>query len=156
MRGTSNQAWRQALQVSCHFLEVDKHACFDPKISINLKVNQLMALKYACIFFWIVGFIKLTLLCFGFSLDSECWHWTFCSRSLPPSAGMLLSFDVPVHMGKDGKPINRFLASRGRNFQQMLVALIHEVSCCWLFFAFPNYYTSFPALLSLLFMLIGC
>ncbi|XP_041255029.1 focadhesin isoform X2 [Onychostruthus taczanowskii] len=44
------------------------------------------------------------------------------------AAGMLLCFDLPVHMGKDGKPINRFLASRGRNFQQMLVALIHEVN----------------------------
>ncbi|XP_075595347.1 focadhesin isoform X2 [Balearica regulorum gibbericeps] len=44
------------------------------------------------------------------------------------AAGMLLCYDLPVHMGKDGKPIKRFLASRGRNFQQMLVALIHEVN----------------------------
>ncbi|XP_071436202.1 focadhesin isoform X1 [Pithys albifrons albifrons] len=44
------------------------------------------------------------------------------------AAGMLLCYDLPVHMGKDGKPINRFLASRGRSFQQMLVALIHEVN----------------------------
>ncbi|XP_066195236.1 focadhesin isoform X2 [Sylvia atricapilla] len=44
------------------------------------------------------------------------------------AAGMLQCFDLPVHMGRDGKPINRFLASRGRNFQQMLVALIHEVN----------------------------
>ncbi|XP_014808099.1 PREDICTED: focadhesin [Calidris pugnax] len=44
------------------------------------------------------------------------------------AAGMLLCYDLPVHVGKDGKPINRFLTSRGRNFQQMLVALIHEVS----------------------------
>ncbi|NXM42399.1 FOCAD protein, partial [Gymnorhina tibicen] len=44
------------------------------------------------------------------------------------AAGMLLCFDLPVHMGRDGKPINRFLASRGRNFQKMLVALIHEVN----------------------------
>ncbi|NWQ77385.1 FOCAD protein, partial [Columbina picui] len=44
------------------------------------------------------------------------------------AAGMLLCYDLPVHMGKDGKPIHRFLASRGRNFQQMLVALIHEVN----------------------------
>uniref|UniRef100_A0A669Q9U6 Focadhesin n=1 Tax=Phasianus colchicus TaxID=9054 RepID=A0A669Q9U6_PHACC len=44
------------------------------------------------------------------------------------AAGMLLCYDLPVHMGRDGKPINRFLASRGRNFQQMLVALIHEVN----------------------------
>ncbi|KAM9262979.1 focadhesin isoform 1-T2 [Morus bassanus] len=44
------------------------------------------------------------------------------------AAGMLLCYDLPVHTGKDGKPIIRFLASRGRNFQQMLVALIHEVN----------------------------
>ncbi|KAM9214248.1 focadhesin [Leptosomus discolor] len=44
------------------------------------------------------------------------------------AAGMLLCYDLPVHMGKDGKPINRFLASRGRSFQQMLIALIHEVN----------------------------
>ncbi|XP_054665366.1 focadhesin isoform X2 [Grus americana] len=44
------------------------------------------------------------------------------------AAGMLLCYDLPVHMGKDGRPIKRFLASRGRNFQQMLVALIHEVN----------------------------
>ncbi|XP_005155029.2 focadhesin [Melopsittacus undulatus] len=44
------------------------------------------------------------------------------------AAGMLSCYDLPVHMGKDGKPINRFLTSRGRNFQQMLVALIHEVN----------------------------
>ncbi|EMP34040.1 hypothetical protein UY3_08786 [Chelonia mydas] len=42
------------------------------------------------------------------------------------AGGMLLCYDLPIHMGKDGKPISRFLASRGRNFQQMLIALIHE------------------------------
>ncbi|XP_062985286.1 focadhesin [Elgaria multicarinata webbii] len=44
------------------------------------------------------------------------------------AAGMLLSYDLPIHVGKDGKPIIRFLASRGRNFHQMLIALIHEVN----------------------------
>ncbi|NXC74496.1 FOCAD protein, partial [Anhinga anhinga] len=44
------------------------------------------------------------------------------------AAGMLMCYDLPIHTGKDGKPINRFLASRGRNFQQMLVAVIHEVN----------------------------
>uniref|UniRef100_A0A4X2KVD1 Focadhesin n=1 Tax=Vombatus ursinus TaxID=29139 RepID=A0A4X2KVD1_VOMUR len=44
------------------------------------------------------------------------------------AAGMLLCYDLPIHVGKDGKPINRFLASRGRSFQQILVALIHEVN----------------------------
>ncbi|XP_054253449.1 focadhesin isoform X3 [Indicator indicator] len=44
------------------------------------------------------------------------------------AAGMLFCYDLPVHVGKDGKPINRFLASRARSFQQMLVALIHEVN----------------------------
>ncbi|XP_038626498.1 focadhesin isoform X1 [Tachyglossus aculeatus] len=43
------------------------------------------------------------------------------------SAGMLLCYDIPIHVDKDGRPINRFLASRGRSFQQTLVALLHEV-----------------------------
>uniref|UniRef100_A0A8C5LP43 Focadhesin n=1 Tax=Leptobrachium leishanense TaxID=445787 RepID=A0A8C5LP43_9ANUR len=44
------------------------------------------------------------------------------------AAGMLLSYDLPVQTDKDGRPINRFLASRGRSYQQMLTALIHEVN----------------------------
>ncbi|XP_042660532.1 focadhesin isoform X2 [Tyto alba] len=44
------------------------------------------------------------------------------------AAGMLLCYDLPVHMGEDGKPINRFLVSRRHKFQQMLVVLIHEVN----------------------------
>ncbi|XP_051498535.1 focadhesin [Apus apus] len=44
------------------------------------------------------------------------------------AAGMLSCYDLPVHMGKDGRPLPRFLASRGRSFQQVLVALIHEVN----------------------------
>uniref|UniRef100_A0A670K5U6 Focadhesin n=1 Tax=Podarcis muralis TaxID=64176 RepID=A0A670K5U6_PODMU len=42
------------------------------------------------------------------------------------AAGILLSYDLPIHVGKDGKPISRFLASRGRSFHQMLIALLHE------------------------------
>ncbi|XP_069818133.1 focadhesin [Dendropsophus ebraccatus] len=44
------------------------------------------------------------------------------------AAGMLLCYDLPVQTDRDGKPINRFLASRGRSYQQMLTALIHEVN----------------------------
>ncbi|XP_071588266.1 focadhesin isoform X2 [Heliangelus exortis] len=44
------------------------------------------------------------------------------------AAGLLFCYDLPVHMGKDGKPIPRFLASRGRSFQQMLALLIHKVN----------------------------
>uniref|UniRef100_A0A670K9E5 Focadhesin n=1 Tax=Podarcis muralis TaxID=64176 RepID=A0A670K9E5_PODMU len=44
------------------------------------------------------------------------------------AAGILLSYDLPIHVGKDGKPISRFLASRGRSFHQMLIALLHEVN----------------------------
>lgn len=44
------------------------------------------------------------------------------------AAGMLLSYDLPIQSDKDGRPINRFLASRGRSYQQMLTALIHEVN----------------------------
>ncbi|PIO37284.1 hypothetical protein AB205_0097880, partial [Aquarana catesbeiana] len=45
-----------------------------------------------------------------------------------PRAGMLLCYDLPVQTDRDGRPINRFLASRGRSYQQMLTALIHEVN----------------------------
>ncbi|XP_069486861.1 focadhesin [Ambystoma mexicanum] len=44
------------------------------------------------------------------------------------AAGMLLCYDLPIQTDKDGRPINRFLASRGRSYQQMLTALIHEVN----------------------------
>ncbi|XP_028567937.2 focadhesin [Podarcis muralis] len=44
------------------------------------------------------------------------------------AAGILLSYDLPIHVGKDGKAISRFLASRGRSFHQMLIALLHEVN----------------------------
>ncbi|NXG65496.1 FOCAD protein, partial [Hemiprocne comata] len=44
------------------------------------------------------------------------------------AAGMLSCYDLPVHMGKDGRPLPRFLATRGRSFQQVMVALIHEVN----------------------------
>ncbi|XP_059498906.1 focadhesin isoform X2 [Stegostoma tigrinum] len=43
------------------------------------------------------------------------------------AAGLLLCYDLHVQTDKDGKPINRFLVSRGRSYQQMLAALIHEV-----------------------------
>uniref|UniRef100_A0A8K9WY35 DUF3730 domain-containing protein n=1 Tax=Oncorhynchus mykiss TaxID=8022 RepID=A0A8K9WY35_ONCMY len=44
------------------------------------------------------------------------------------AAGLLLSFDLPVQTDRDGRPINRFLLSRGRSYQQMLATLIHEVN----------------------------
>ncbi|XP_067301442.1 focadhesin isoform X2 [Pseudorasbora parva] len=44
------------------------------------------------------------------------------------AAGLLLCFDLPVQTDKDGRPINRFLVSRGRSYQQMLATLIHEVN----------------------------
>nr|XP_033775395.1 focadhesin isoform X2 [Geotrypetes seraphini] len=44
------------------------------------------------------------------------------------AAGMLMCYDLPIQTDRDGRPINRFLASRGRSYQQMLTALIHEVS----------------------------
>uniref|UniRef100_UPI00398F1918 focadhesin n=1 Tax=Pristiophorus japonicus TaxID=55135 RepID=UPI00398F1918 len=43
------------------------------------------------------------------------------------AAGLLLCYDLHIQIDKDGKPINRFLVSRGRSYQQMLAALIHEV-----------------------------
>ncbi|MBN3321520.1 FOCAD protein, partial [Atractosteus spatula] len=44
------------------------------------------------------------------------------------AAGLLLCYDLPIQTDRDGRPINRFLVSRGRSFQQMLAALIHEVN----------------------------
>uniref|UniRef100_A0A673VPZ0 Focadhesin n=1 Tax=Salmo trutta TaxID=8032 RepID=A0A673VPZ0_SALTR len=42
------------------------------------------------------------------------------------AAGLLLSFDLPIQTDRDGRPINRFLLSRGRSYQLMLATLIHE------------------------------
>uniref|UniRef100_A0A672R7K7 Focadhesin n=1 Tax=Sinocyclocheilus grahami TaxID=75366 RepID=A0A672R7K7_SINGR len=42
------------------------------------------------------------------------------------AAGLLLCYDLPVQTDKDGRPITRFLVSRGRSYQQMLATLIHE------------------------------
>ncbi|XP_043916316.1 focadhesin [Protopterus annectens] len=43
------------------------------------------------------------------------------------AAGMLLSFEHPIQTDREGRPITRFLVTRGRNYQQMVSALIHEV-----------------------------
>uniref|UniRef100_A0A7N8WSZ9 Focadhesin n=1 Tax=Mastacembelus armatus TaxID=205130 RepID=A0A7N8WSZ9_9TELE len=42
------------------------------------------------------------------------------------AAGLLLCYELPVQTDRDGKPINRFLISRSRSYQQTLTALIHE------------------------------
>ncbi|KAJ8397874.1 hypothetical protein AAFF_G00435630 [Aldrovandia affinis] len=44
------------------------------------------------------------------------------------AAGLLLCYDLPVQTDREGRPIPRFLISRGRSYQQMLAALIHEVN----------------------------
>ncbi|KAK2900269.1 focadhesin isoform X1 [Channa argus] len=44
------------------------------------------------------------------------------------AAGLLLCYDLPVQRDRDGKPIDRFLVSRSRSYQQMMTALIHEVN----------------------------
>ncbi|CAJ1086531.1 focadhesin [Xyrichtys novacula] len=44
------------------------------------------------------------------------------------AAGLLLCYDLPVQTDRDGKPIDRFLVSRSRSYQQTLSALIHEVN----------------------------
>ncbi|XP_040613114.1 focadhesin isoform X1 [Mesocricetus auratus] len=43
------------------------------------------------------------------------------------AGGMLFCYDVAMYQSKDGKPLNRLMASRGRNFKQTLLALVHEV-----------------------------
>uniref|UniRef100_A0A8C9QX52 Focadhesin n=1 Tax=Scleropages formosus TaxID=113540 RepID=A0A8C9QX52_SCLFO len=44
------------------------------------------------------------------------------------AAGLLLCYELPVQSDREGRPISRFLVSRGRSYQQMLAALIHEVN----------------------------
>ncbi|XP_063465920.1 focadhesin isoform X8 [Symphalangus syndactylus] len=43
------------------------------------------------------------------------------------AGGMLFCYDVSMYQSKDGKPLNRLMASRGRNFKQTSLALVHEV-----------------------------
>ncbi|XP_060221806.1 focadhesin isoform X2 [Meriones unguiculatus] len=43
------------------------------------------------------------------------------------AGGMLFCYDVAMYQNKDGKPLNRLMASRGRSFKQTTLALVHEV-----------------------------
>ncbi|KAF6327318.1 focadhesin [Rhinolophus ferrumequinum] len=43
------------------------------------------------------------------------------------AGGMLFCYDVSMYQSKDGKPLNRLMASRGRSFKQTSLALVHEV-----------------------------
>lgn len=43
------------------------------------------------------------------------------------AGGMLLCYDISMYQSKDGKPLNRLMASRGRSFKQTSLALVHEV-----------------------------
>ncbi|XP_051044108.1 focadhesin isoform X2 [Phodopus roborovskii] len=43
------------------------------------------------------------------------------------AGGMLFCYDVAMYQSKDGKPLNRLMASRGRNFKQTSLTLVHEV-----------------------------
>ncbi|XP_012876282.1 PREDICTED: focadhesin isoform X1 [Dipodomys ordii] len=43
------------------------------------------------------------------------------------AGGILFCYDVAMYQSKDGKPLNRLMASRGRSFKQMALALVHEV-----------------------------
>ncbi|XP_041635386.1 focadhesin [Cheilinus undulatus] len=44
------------------------------------------------------------------------------------AAGLLLCYELPVQTDREGRPIDRFLVSRSRSYQQTLSALIHEVN----------------------------
>ncbi|KAF1380319.1 hypothetical protein PFLUV_G00162410 [Perca fluviatilis] len=44
------------------------------------------------------------------------------------AAGLLLCYELPVQTDREGRPIDRFLLSRSRSYQQTLTALIHEVN----------------------------
>ncbi|XP_027471168.2 focadhesin isoform X4 [Zalophus californianus] len=43
------------------------------------------------------------------------------------AGGMLFCYDVSTYQSKDGKPLNRLMANRGRSFKQTSLALVHEV-----------------------------
>ncbi|XP_075416104.1 focadhesin isoform X2 [Tenrec ecaudatus] len=43
------------------------------------------------------------------------------------AGGMLFCYDVSMYQSKDGKPLHRLMASRGRSFKQTSLALVHEV-----------------------------
>ncbi|XP_040819818.1 focadhesin isoform X2 [Ochotona curzoniae] len=46
----------------------------------------------------------------------------------PGLAGaMLFCYDISMYQSKEGKPLNRLMASRGRSFKQTSLALVHEV-----------------------------
>lgn len=44
------------------------------------------------------------------------------------AAGLLLCYELPEQTDRDGRPIERFLVSRSRSYQQTLTAFIHEVT----------------------------
>ncbi|KAM6170527.1 focadhesin isoform 2-T2 [Rhynchocyon petersi] len=44
------------------------------------------------------------------------------------AGGMLFCYDISMYLSKDGKPLSRLMASRGRSFKQTSLALVHEVS----------------------------
>ncbi|XP_072697614.1 focadhesin isoform X1 [Canis lupus baileyi] len=43
------------------------------------------------------------------------------------AGGMLFCYDISTYQSKDGKPLHRLMASRGRSFKQTSLALVHEV-----------------------------
>lgn len=43
------------------------------------------------------------------------------------AGGMLFCYDISMYQSKDGRPLNRLMASRGRSFKQTSLALVHEV-----------------------------
>ncbi|CAM9271239.1 unnamed protein product [Lampetra planeri] len=46
------------------------------------------------------------------------------------AAGLLLCYDLPQQLDRDGRPISRLLVSRSRSYQQTLSALIQEICSC--------------------------
>ncbi|KAK3097709.1 hypothetical protein FSP39_012361 [Pinctada imbricata] len=43
------------------------------------------------------------------------------------AAGLLFSYDIPVDVGRDGKPRKHGIITRSKNYQQMFSTLLHEV-----------------------------
>lgn len=66
--------------------------------------------------------VKLAVMHHFISIRQLCTH--LC---LYPTAALLLCYDPPVEVGRDGRPRRHYCMSHGKNFQQMFLGLLHDV-----------------------------
>lgn len=87
------------------------------------KINEFILQGFFCPhFFFFTFFTELVFLQLQMCLSKLFVCVCVCV------AGLLLCYELPVQTDRDGRPIDRFLISRSRSYQQTLTALIHEVS----------------------------